>query len=93
MAGAAVDAYFDASSPFSYLALTQLPALAAAGAAVRLRPILVGGLFRDVGQANVPLLAFLAAEAALRQPRDGALGALVGRAVRDADEVPQRTRS
>jgi 2-hydroxychromene-2-carboxylate isomerase len=25
---------------------------------VRLRPILVGGLFRDVGQVNVPLLAF-----------------------------------
>jgi 2-hydroxychromene-2-carboxylate isomerase len=57
-AGAAVDVYFDVSSPFSYLALTQLPALAAAGVAVRLVPILLGALFRDLGTANVPLLAF-----------------------------------
>jgi 2-hydroxychromene-2-carboxylate isomerase len=56
--GAAVDVYFDVASPFTYLALTQLPALAATGAAVRLVPILVGGLFRDVGQVNAPLLAF-----------------------------------
>lgn len=56
--GAAVDVYFDVGSPFAYLALTQLSALAAAGAAVRLLPILVGGLFRDVGQVNAPLLAF-----------------------------------
>ena len=53
----AVDVYFDVSSPFSYLALTQVPALIAAGARVRLVPILVGALFRDIGQANVPLLA------------------------------------
>lgn len=56
--GAEVRVYYDASSPFSYLALTQLPALAAAGAALQLVPILLGALFRDLGQANVPLLAF-----------------------------------
>jgi 2-hydroxychromene-2-carboxylate isomerase len=56
--GAAVDVYFDVASPFAYLALTQLGALADAGAAVRLVPILLGGLFRDVGQVNVPMLAF-----------------------------------
>ncbi|MDQ3339351.1 MAG: DsbA family protein [Myxococcota bacterium] len=53
-----VDIYFDVSSPFSYLALTQVPALIAGGANVRFVPILLGALFRDIGQANVPLLAF-----------------------------------
>jgi 2-hydroxychromene-2-carboxylate isomerase len=60
--GAEVTVYFDVSSPFAYLALTQLPALAAAGAAVRLVPILLGALFRDIGQANVPLLAWAPAK-------------------------------
>lgn len=55
--GAAVDVYFDVSSPFAYLGLTQLPAIAAAGARIRLVPILLGGLFRDIGQADVPLFA------------------------------------
>lgn len=53
-----LDVYFDVSSPFAYLGLTQLPALARlAGVAPRLRPILLGGLFRDIGQVDVPLLA------------------------------------
>lgn len=56
--GATLDVYFDVASPFAYLALTQLPALAASGAALRLVPILLGALFRDVGQVDVPLLAF-----------------------------------
>jgi 2-hydroxychromene-2-carboxylate isomerase len=55
--GATLDVYFDVSSPFSYLALTQLPAIAAMGVTPRLVPILLGALFRDIGQANVPLLA------------------------------------
>jgi 2-hydroxychromene-2-carboxylate isomerase len=56
--GAALTVYFDVSSPFAYLALTQLPAFAAAGVTLRLVPILLGGLFREIGQANVPLLTF-----------------------------------
>jgi len=55
--GAQLDVYFDVSSPFAYLALTQLPALVAMGVTPRLVPILLGGLFREIGQANVPLLA------------------------------------
>lgn len=56
--GATLDVYFDVSSPFAYLGLTQLPALACAtGVTPRLVPILLGGLFRDIGQANVPWLA------------------------------------
>ncbi len=56
-AGTTLDVYFDISSPFAYLALTQLPALLATGATTRLVPILLGGLFRNIGQANVPLFA------------------------------------
>ena len=54
---APVDFYFDVASPFAYLALTQMPALVAAGARMRLVPILLGALFRDIAQANVPLFA------------------------------------
>jgi 2-hydroxychromene-2-carboxylate isomerase len=57
-AGVTLDVYFDVASPFSYLGLTQLPALAATGATPRLRPILVGALFRQVGQVDVPLFGF-----------------------------------
>jgi 2-hydroxychromene-2-carboxylate isomerase len=53
-----LDVYFDVSSPFAYLGLTQLPALAQlTGVTPRLHPILLGGLFRDIGQADVPMFA------------------------------------
>lgn len=55
--GATVDVYFDVSSPFAYLGLTQLPGLAAMGVRPRLVPILLGALFRDIHQANVPWFA------------------------------------
>ncbi len=56
--GAVVTVYHDVASPFSYLAQTQLPRLAAAaGAVLDWRPILVGGLFRDIGTVDVPLVA------------------------------------
>lgn len=62
-AGATLDVYFDVSSPFAYLGLTQLPRLAAAsGVTPRLVPILLGGLFRDLGQADVPWLAMPASK-------------------------------
>jgi 2-hydroxychromene-2-carboxylate isomerase len=51
-----VEVFLDVSSPFAYLALTQLPALAKV-ANVALTPILLGGLFKEIGQANVPLFA------------------------------------
>ena len=60
--GKTLDIYFDVASPFAYLGLTQLPALAAMGVRPRLVPILLGALFRDIGQANVPLLAMPAAK-------------------------------
>ena len=62
VAGKTLDVYFDVASPFAYLGLTQLPGLAAMGVRPRLVPILLGALFRDIGQANVPLLAMPAAK-------------------------------
>lgn len=48
-----VDLYFDYSSPFAYLALTRAEAVF--GGAARWRPLLLGGLFRSIGTADVPL--------------------------------------
>jgi 2-hydroxychromene-2-carboxylate isomerase len=56
-AGKTLDVYFDVASPFAYLGLTQLPALAAMGVIPRLIPILLGALFRDINQANIPWFA------------------------------------
>lgn len=54
-----LDVYFDFSSPFAYLGATQAEALAArTGATLRWKPLLLGGLFRDIGQAEAPLLTF-----------------------------------
>ncbi len=51
-----LEMFFDVASPYAYLGLTQVPALVAeTGATLRLRPILLGGLFRDIGQVDVPL--------------------------------------
>ena len=48
--------FHDFSSPFSYLASTQIDRIATmAGATVNWRPILLGALFKEVGTANVPL--------------------------------------
>jgi 2-hydroxychromene-2-carboxylate isomerase len=54
-----LDIYFDVSSPFAYFALTQVPALAeVTGTTPVLHPILLGGLFREIGQSDVPLLSW-----------------------------------
>lgn len=53
-----LDFWFDFSSPFAYLAATQVGALARrTGAELRLRPLLLGALFRQVGQVDVPIAA------------------------------------
>ncbi|APR85010.1 2-hydroxychromene-2-carboxylate isomerase [Minicystis rosea] len=51
-----VSFYFDFSSPFAYLASTQIEEVAARnGARVRFRPFLLGALFKEIGTADVPL--------------------------------------
>jgi 2-hydroxychromene-2-carboxylate isomerase len=65
LAGSTLDVYFDVASPFAYLGLTLLAPLAQAmppGVQPRLVPILLGALFRDIGQANVPWFAMPAAK-------------------------------
>ncbi|HEY0191696.1 MAG TPA: 2-hydroxychromene-2-carboxylate isomerase, partial [Kofleriaceae bacterium] len=57
-----LDVYFDVGSPFAYLGLTQLATLAQSGIVPRLVPILLGALFRDIGQANVPIAVMPAAK-------------------------------
>ena len=53
-----VDFYFDFSSPFSYLASTQIEAVAARhGAELGYRPFLLGALFKIIGAPDVPFLA------------------------------------
>lgn len=51
--------FFDFSSPYAYLAATQIEALAEhCGAIVDWRPILLGGLFRSIGTPMVPMSSY-----------------------------------
>ncbi len=60
-----LDLYWDFSSPFAYLGATQAEALAArTGATLRWKPMLLGGLFRAIGQADAPLNTFSEAKKA-----------------------------
>jgi 2-hydroxychromene-2-carboxylate isomerase len=56
--GRSVEVYFDFSSPFAYLGYERVWDVAErTGATVRERPFLLGGLFRAIGQADVPLFS------------------------------------
>ena len=62
---ATLDIYWDFSSPFAYLGYFQAEALARrTGAVLRHRPILLGGLFKQVGQPMVPLTTWPASKQA-----------------------------
>ena len=51
-----VEFFWDFSSPFAYLGHTQVAGLAArTGAKIVSRPMLLGGLFKSIGQVDVPL--------------------------------------
>ena len=53
MSGKTIDFWFDFGSPTTYLAHTQLPRIAAeTGAALRYRPMLLGGVFKATGNAS-----------------------------------------
>ncbi len=61
--GKTVELYWDFSSPFAYLGATQAAELARkTGATVRWKPTFLGGLFRTIGMADVPLATFSAAK-------------------------------
>lgn len=47
--------YYDVVCPYAYLASTQIEAMAArVGAEIEWVPVLLGGIFRAIGQADVP---------------------------------------
>jgi 2-hydroxychromene-2-carboxylate isomerase len=54
-----LEIYWDFSSPFAYLGSTQAEKLAArTGATLVWRPMLLGGVFKAIGQADVPLFTW-----------------------------------
>ena len=56
---AALEFWFDFSSPFAYLASTQVEGVARrTSCALHYRPFLLGALFRSIGTADVPLQTF-----------------------------------
>lgn len=58
-----LDLYWDFSSPFAYLGSTQADALAArTGATLVWRPVLLGGLFKAIGQVDVPFVSWCPAK-------------------------------
>lgn len=58
-----LDLYWDFSSPFAYLGSTQAEALARrTGATLVWRPVLLGGLFKAIGQKDVPFLSWCPAK-------------------------------
>jgi len=61
-----LDFYYDIVCPYAYLASTRIEALAArCGAELRWRPLLLGGIFRNVGGDQVPMHAMSAPRARL----------------------------
>ncbi|KAH7402377.1 thioredoxin-like protein [Phaeosphaeria sp. MPI-PUGE-AT-0046c] len=59
--------YFDFSSPWAYLAFTQLPRLQhlfGPSLTITLKPFLLGILFREIGAPNMPMLAVSPTKAA-----------------------------
>ena len=57
--GRVVEAYWDYSSPFAYLGMAHVETVAArTGATVVSCPMLLGAVFKAVGQANVPIHTF-----------------------------------
>ena len=58
-----LELFFDFSSPFAYFGATQAEALAArTGATLTWRPMFLGGLFKTIGQSNVPLATWSTAK-------------------------------
>lgn len=72
---APIDFWFDYSSPFSAIAAARAEALV--GPSLRMRPMLLGGIFRDVGMVNLPMQA-------MSQPKRVWAGHDMARQARDA---------
>lgn len=59
VANHSLEIFWDFSSPFAYLGVTQVQALAdRTGAKLTHRPMLLGGVFKAIGQVDVPLFTW-----------------------------------
>ena len=84
--------WYDFSSPFSYLAATQIEAACArAGARLVWEPMLLGALFKEVGTPNVPLLAMAESKRAYVRRDLDHWAAYYGVPFRFASRFPMRT--
>jgi 2-hydroxychromene-2-carboxylate isomerase len=84
--------YYDVVCPFAYLASTQIEALAArARADIEWVPILLGGVFRAIGQDDVPAAAMPAAKQRLNLADMQRYTALYGVPLRLHPRHPLRT--
>ncbi len=89
---ASVDVFVDIASPFAYLGLHQIAQLhARTGATFRLRPIVLGALFRDLGQVDVPLHNFPPAKQRYVIQELSRWAHWLGVAFRFPKKFPQRT--
>lgn len=58
-AGHTLEVFYDYASPFAYLGASQMDAIAKrTGCKVVWKPFLLGGLFKAIGQVDVPIQAF-----------------------------------
>ena len=84
--------YYDVVCPYAYLASTQVEAMAArAGATIEWVPILLGGVFRAIGQADVPAAHMPPAKTHLMQLDLKRYEALYGVPLRMHPRHPVRT--
>ena len=89
---ATVQFWYDFSSPWTYLAATQIEAVAArANAEVAWRPMLLGAVFKQVGTPDVPLMAMSEAKRRYIARDLHAWAAHWGVPLRFASRFPMRT--
>jgi 2-hydroxychromene-2-carboxylate isomerase len=87
-----LELYFDVASPFAYFALSQIAALGTiAGVTPKLTPILLGALFRDIGQVDVPIARMSRAKMQYTQRELGRWSQWWGVPLAWPRKFPQRT--
>ena len=84
--------YYDIVCPYAYLASTRVEALAArAGAEITWEPILLGGVFRAIGQVDAPARAMPPQKVKLQQLDLQRYAALHGVTLKSHPRHPLRT--
>ncbi|HEX4454062.1 MAG TPA: DsbA family protein [Kofleriaceae bacterium] len=87
-----LELFFDVASPYAYFALAQIAALGeVAGITPKLTPILLGALFRDIGQVDVPIAQMSRAKQQYTQRELGRWSRWWGVPLAWPHKFPQRT--